>query len=180
MIFKYLFLKNISTDIITTAGTDISKAIYTGMNSFVLPARYKALILISDGENLRGDPLAAANDARKKNIPIITLLMATEEGSDIRLSNGDFIVNDKGRRVYSKPDIKMIESIARNSQGKLYDYQNYNNIPKDLLGIFTGFDDVNLGKGLRSVKEEAYPVFILLSCFFLVLMIIVRVWPWQK
>ncbi|MBN2738246.1 MAG: VWA domain-containing protein [Spirochaetales bacterium] len=175
-----LFLKNLSPGVISTAGTDISKAIQLGIDSFVLPARYKAMVLITDGENLSGDPLAAADMARKRNIPIITILMATEIGTDIRLDNGEYIVNAQGRRVYSSPDMKMVKGIARNSQGKLYDYNNYKNISKDLLGILTGFDDVNLGKGLQAVKEEAYPFFVLFGCFFLVLMLIVRVWPWQK
>ena len=80
-----LVTTSITTDLISTQGTDISKAINLCKKSFELNNnKDKAIIIFSDGgdedENDYEQVVLSANDAVEKNIKIYTIGIGTKKG----------------------------------------------------------------------------------------------------
>ncbi|MFA7677499.1 MAG: VWA domain-containing protein, partial [Candidatus Omnitrophota bacterium] len=66
-----LTLDDLNVDTIPLPGTSISSAIYEALRSYEGGINdYKILVLITDGEDHEGDPIAAAKEAKAKGIRI--------------------------------------------------------------------------------------------------------------
>jgi Ca-activated chloride channel family protein len=79
-----LFLEIMSPETMPKPGTNIGAAIRKAMDTFgEEDQKYKVCILITDGENLTGDPLEAANEAAQKGIRIYTVGLGTSAGEPI-------------------------------------------------------------------------------------------------
>lgn len=79
-----LFLEIMSPETMPKPGTNIGAAIRKAMDTFgEEEQKYKVCILITDGENLTGDPLEIANEAAQKGIRIYTVGLGTSAGEPI-------------------------------------------------------------------------------------------------
>jgi len=122
-----MFLASANPSIISEPGTDIAKAIKISQTGFIDDQpRYKAIILITDGEQTAsGDPVAAAQNAKKTGIKIFTIGIGTPTGSPIPVKdNADNIVGYKkdqtGAIVTSKLDEQTLSRIADATDGKYF------------------------------------------------------------
>ena len=130
-------LKALDTNIIPKGGTDITAAIREAESVLSNEANYKLLILVTDGENLEGDVLVAAQEAARKGMRIFTVGVGTREGEIIPVSEGakGFIKDASGNFVVSHLDEATLTQIAEKSNG-LY-------VP---LG--------NKGQGLQTIYQQ--------------------------
>lgn len=112
-------LKTVDTTIIPKGGTDIAAAIREAESVLSNEANYKLLILVTDGENLEGDALAAAQEAAGKGMRIFTVGVGTREGEIIPLSGGakGFVKDASGNFVVSHLDEATLTQIAEKSNG---------------------------------------------------------------
>jgi len=79
-----LFLDIIDPATIPRPGTNLEKAIAVSASLFnPKEESYKALILITDGDNLEGDPMPAVENARNAGIRIFTVGLGSLEGAPI-------------------------------------------------------------------------------------------------
>jgi Ca-activated chloride channel family protein len=108
-----MLLDYIDTTVVPQKGTNIGEALRKAVSAFDDLARSsKAIILISDGGNLQGDPLAAANLAKQKGIKIYSIgIGRVDEESPIPLGSGGFKYSD-GKMVTTKLQDKVLEQIA--------------------------------------------------------------------
>ncbi|MGD9949306.1 MAG: VWA domain-containing protein [Desulfobulbus sp.] len=130
-------LNAVDTTIIPKGGTDIAAAIREATSVLSNEANYKLLVLITDGENLEGDVLQAAQEAAKKGMRIFTVGVGSREGEIIPGAEGGkgFIKDASGNFVVSRLDETTLTQIAEKSDG-LY-------VP---LG--------NKGQGLQTIYEK--------------------------
>ena len=92
-----LSLEGVDTNTIPKGGTSVSSAIQEAIKSFSGGLqKNKILILVTDGEDLEGNALEAAEAAKKDAITIFCIGIGTGEGDLI------FKVNDQGQREYIK------------------------------------------------------------------------------
>jgi len=110
-------LSAVTTDIIPQGGTDIAAVINTALRTLNNDANHKILVLITDGENLQGDALAAAAEGAQKGLTIYTVGVGTKEGELIPLAGGKFVKNKQGNFVTSKLDERTLSQIAEKSGG---------------------------------------------------------------
>ena len=99
--------------------TDIGDGIAKALDAFESEeGSHKAIILISDGEDLSGRALAAAQKAAECHIPIFTVGLGSPQGAGIPDPNhkGAFL-DFKGQRVTSKLNNETLLGIARATQG---------------------------------------------------------------
>lgn len=91
-----LALDDLNTSTIPRGGTSISGAIKEAMNTFKggHETKYKVLVMITDGEELEGDAVSAANEASKLGIKIYCVGVGTTEGGVIQT------VDESGQRAY--------------------------------------------------------------------------------
>jgi Ca-activated chloride channel homolog len=107
---------------IPRGGTDISSAILAARAALRRhPGSDKILILVTDGENLEGDALNAAEDAAKQEgLKIYTVGIGTAEGDLIPLpldQGGGFVQDEKGTLVKSHLDEEGLKAIASATGG---------------------------------------------------------------
>ncbi len=111
----------LDTGIIPRGGTDIASAIHEAEFAFSNNANHKILVLITDGEDLEGEALAAAKTAAAKGMTIYTVGVGTLAGELIPLNkpNGGvaFLKDETGQMVKSRLDDKMLGQIAQVTGG---------------------------------------------------------------
>lgn len=100
--------------------TNIGDAIRKAFEAFSAdPGSHKAMILISDGEDLTGQALSAAEEAHKKDIAIFTVGLGNPGGSRIPSpeSGGKGSLMHDGKDVISRLDHETLRKIAEITGG---------------------------------------------------------------
>lgn len=115
------------TDVITTGiaprpGTAIGSAIDLARKSFEKEeGKYKAMVIITDGENHEDDPVSVAKDAADEGIVIHTIGMGSLEGAPIPVAENDrrqgFKRGPDGEMVLSRLDAETLREVARVTGG---------------------------------------------------------------
>jgi Ca-activated chloride channel homolog len=114
------------TDVITTGiaprpGTAISSAIRLARESFEKEeGKYKAMVIVTDGENHEDDPVEEAQQAAKEGIVIHTIGMGSPEGAPIPTTdvhNRRYRQDADGNIVLSRLDAETLQSIATAAGG---------------------------------------------------------------
>ncbi len=117
-----LSLEDLDTQTIPRGGTNITAAIDEALKQYQdVPSKYKAVIIVTDGENLEGDPLAAARRAKEKGVRIYCVGIGTREGELIQVTNDagekSFLKDEQGNFVKSRLNEKLLQDIALTTGG---------------------------------------------------------------
>jgi len=121
-----IFLKTINTDLVPSQGTALGQAIELAKENFDQDqTKFKALILITDGENHEAGVLDAAEDAHDEGVIIHTLGIGSEEGAPIpefsSKGNKTGYKKDKaGNIVNSKLQEDILMEISEATSGKYF------------------------------------------------------------
>jgi Ca-activated chloride channel family protein len=84
-----LSLENLSVNSIPRGGTNVSSAIQEAERVYKnRKIKNKVLVILTDGDNLEGDPVAVAKKAKSEGIKIYTVGIGTRKGELIRISDG--------------------------------------------------------------------------------------------
>ncbi|MCP4578844.1 MAG: VWA domain-containing protein [Deltaproteobacteria bacterium] len=115
-------LEALDTGIIPQGGTDLASAIYEAESAFQNDANHKILVLVTDGEDMEGEALSAATEAKNKGLTIYTVGVGTRSGELIPLlnvgKNGAFVKDETGQPVKSRLDETMLQKIAEATGGR--------------------------------------------------------------
>ncbi len=132
-------LDAVDTSVIPLGGTNIASAIETASKALSDEQHKKVLVLLTDGEDLQGDALAAAEKAGKAGLVIDTVGVGTPRGELVPEPSRDgqtqFARDAQGGLVTSRLDETLLRRIAQATGGS---YRP--------LG--------DSGKGLESLYEE--------------------------
>ena len=115
-------LDELDTDLIPVGGTNLAAAINAALEAFgKAEGNTRALVVLTDGEELDADGIAAAKRAAQEGIRIFTVGIGSPEGSliPIRLDDGqpDFVRDKAGKPVTSKLDESRLREIAAATGG---------------------------------------------------------------
>jgi Ca-activated chloride channel homolog len=116
-------INDLDTSTIPEGGTNISDAIELAVRTFGKSAiGNRAVIILTDGEELSGDALKTAKAAADAGVRIFTVGVGTPEGSLIPIGGGQnggntFVKDSKGQVVKSKLDEKRLREIAESTGG---------------------------------------------------------------
>ncbi|MES2310138.1 MAG: VWA domain-containing protein [Verrucomicrobiota bacterium] len=118
---------------ISAGGSNIPEAIETAVELLTKnkEENARAILLISDGENLEGDAVTAARKAYSENkITIITIGVGTIQGGNVPADDYSkhetlppekrFVRNEYGTRVTSRIDERTLRAISSATAGKYY------------------------------------------------------------
>ena len=119
-----LSLEGLGIQSIPRGGTHVSSAIEeAGRVYSKRDIRHKTLVILTDGDNLEGDPVSAAEKARDNGIKIYTVGIGTREGELIRVPDGrgghEFLKDRSGNFVKSRLNESLLQELAL-STGGLY------------------------------------------------------------
>ena len=121
-----MFLSIIEPEMMPRPGTDIGNAIRMATKSFIKKERkYKALVLLTDGESHEANPIDAANEAKKEGVIIYTIGIGSRKGEPIPIidDSGNVKGYKKDRQdtvVMTKLDEPTLQKIALITDGKYY------------------------------------------------------------
>lgn len=165
-----MYLSSASTDVVPTQGTVISDALkmcYSSFNS--KEKKYKAVVLISDGEDHDEGALKIAEQMTEEGIVINTVGIGSPQGSTIidELTNQEK-VDAAGNTVITKLNEEELMKIAEKGKGS---YQLFTNTDELVSKL-----DTQLGSmDQRTVTEDSlvnykyfFPYFLLLGLILLV------------
>jgi Ca-activated chloride channel family protein len=116
-----MFMQSMNTDMVSSVGTSFDEAIRLSSTFFDDKKTSKLLIMISDGEDHSEGAEAAAEEASKLGIKIITIGVGTEKGGTIPLKrNGvveSFKRDNNGEVVITKLVPESLATIAKATKG---------------------------------------------------------------
>lgn len=166
-------LQAVTTDIIPTSGTNLAEAINAAQSTLKNDANHKLLILISDGEDLGGNALQAAQKAAEDGMKIFTVGVGTSEGELIpTMAKGqnEYIKDATGKFVISRLHDQTLRSIATATDGL---YAPLGNQGQGLETIYQKklalIPKKQLEEKRRKVPIERFPWFIGLALLFFVM-----------
>ncbi|MBI5416077.1 MAG: VWA domain-containing protein [Candidatus Omnitrophica bacterium] len=117
-----LSLNDLDAQTVGRGGTNLSRAIEEAVRSYdQTPNQYKAVIIITDGDDLEGDSLSAARQAKEKGIKIYCIGIGTPEGELIQFVNEkgetEFLKDHNGNYVKSRLNENLLQQIALETGG---------------------------------------------------------------
>ncbi len=154
-------------------GTAIGKAIQTCIDVFQEKEhKYKAIILITDGEDHRSDPLEAARRAAQEGIRIYAIGVGSSGGTPIpmRDERGDLVEYKKDRRgetVMSRLDEVTLQQIALETKGRYYRVTTGEMELERILEELESMEKKELASREYDLKEDRYQYFLLAAVIFL-------------
>ena len=139
-----MFLQSMNTEMVSSQGTSLDEAIRLAITYFDEKSKTsKLLVLISDGEDHSEDAEAAADEASKAGLKIITISLGAEKGATIPLKrNGvveSFQKDNNNQVVITKMNKESLEAIAKATKGG---YVNGNNTKNVLEYIKATLDNI--------------------------------------
>ncbi|MBM2815785.1 MAG: rane protein [Ignavibacteria bacterium] len=169
-----LFLSNIDTDIIPTPGTAIGSAIELAVESFKTDeSKRKALIILTDGENHEDDAVAAAAEARKKNIIVYTIGVGDPDGAPIPIYQNNqrsgFRKDNQDNVIMTKLDPVLLQKIASAGGGKFVRSSSYSEADlSKILDDIAKLDKTKFESKLFTDYEDRFQYFLAAALFFIV------------
>jgi len=121
-----LLLDSMGPTSVSTPGTNVGAALRRARETFVKKeTKYKALVLVTDGESHEGDVVREAEEAAKEGIVVYAIGIGSPDGQPIpeRDENGAVLGFKKdrgGRTVNSRLDEETLRRVASITQGRYY------------------------------------------------------------
>lgn len=173
-----MFVDLVHPDLIPTEGTDIGLAIRKASELFTEKMSGSLIIvLVSDGENTRGDPRVEALEARKKGIKVFTISAGTKEGAPIPSfdSTGKFVeyLKDENEKPHiSIVNEELLKRVAAAGDGA---YMMGEGVELGLLTrLFKGLQKGLFGSEEVEHYQEKFIFFLIGSLVFLLTGILIK------
>lgn len=170
-----LALDDISVATIPRGGTSISDAIGQALNVFKGPEmKYKVLVIITDGEDLEGDALKAAQEAAALGVKIYCVGVGTQEGELIPASGEDgqrgYLADRSGNIVKTRLNEDILKRIAISTGG------SYIRATQKDFGLVLLYDKSisrlekrELESKMRKRYHERFQIFLACAIIFLLI-----------
>ncbi len=171
-----MYLNTISTNMVSSQGTNIGTAIETALSEFEAGGeddskKGKAIIIITDGESHDENAVEMAKKAADKNIKIVALGVGTTTGGPIPLKkdnkNDGFKKDKEGNIILTKLNEPIMRELATESDGL---YMNVNEGRKVIQKVYDEVDALDKTKDdTYAFSEYAnhFQIFLGLGLFFL-------------
>ncbi len=175
----YSFLDFLSTDLMTSPGSNLQNGIETALSAFPdSEERKKYIILISDGEALSGEIDDVLADAVDEDVSIYTVGTGSSEGARLMVSDGSYLKDSSGDIVISRLDEAGLRYISETTNGKYYAATDSALLP-NLIRLASGTVEDG-GSGYRIVVKENYRFFLIISILGLMASKLIKVVKWKK
>lgn len=113
-------LEALDAGAVPTPGTEIGSAIRTASAMVGRFTGAKTVVLLTDGEDHRSDPLGAAREAAAAGVRVFAVGIGTTEGEPIPLEGGGYKKDPKGGTVISRLGEESLARVAQTTGGGYY------------------------------------------------------------
>lgn len=166
-----MFVADATPDIIPMKGTVIGDALEESLKAFgEREAKFKALVLISDGEDHDEKALELSKDLAKRGLMVNTIGIGSPQGSYIPDSKGENKIDEEtGQEVVSKLNEKLLQQIAANTHGVYVRFDNTNDAIKQITDQLKQIDKKVTGD--MSLMSFKYYFWVFAALMLLALLI---------
>ena len=166
-------LEQLGSDSAPRGETDLGSAIRASLDALDPAADdHNAIILISDGGDLRGEALQNAELAKKRGVPIFTVGIGDpKRGAEIPSADGRGSEKYKGEKVLVKLEEDALKAIARASNGRYVPLATAGTVETTLGAIYRNFLRHVAAKEQNEAAErtaDRYQVFLIPSLVLLI------------
>ena len=164
-----LYLDSLSTDIVSSQGTNMRRALELALESFekgALSASTKAVIIASDGEDHEVGALKQIRKISNKGIRIFSLGFGTKKGGAIPLGGGQYQKDRQGKIVISKFKGNLLKEYAKIGKGAFYHVQADLDFAGKLHQNLMDLDQHVFKKNITKARSEKYQYFLLIAFLF--------------
>jgi len=174
-----LALQDVNTNTIPRGGTSISSAIKEAMRSYpAAEAKFKVLIIITDGEDHEGSWLRLAEEAKKAGIIIYCIGIGTQEGELVFLQQEgggkDFLKDNEGNAVKSRLNEELLQKISLATGGT---YIRSTNTDFGLELLYTGrlskMEKSDFGTKMNKLYDERFQIPLMIGLILILLEIVI-------
>jgi len=166
-----LYVSNASPDAVPSQGTVIGDALRLCNTSLdTKEKKYKAVILISDGEDHDEKAEEAIKEMQDNGVVVHTIGIGSPEGAPIfDPALNDFKKDEKGNTVVSKLDEKDLQTIATQTGGEYHLFTNSNEVADQVVAAIDQMEKKQIGgTGIR-IYNSYFQAFLLAAFILLVL-----------
>jgi Ca-activated chloride channel family protein len=103
---------------VPTPGTSVGGALRLATAMIGRYPGSKTVVLLTDGEDHKSDPLGAAKEAAASGVRVFTIGIGTPEGEPIPLEGGGYKKDARGSTVVSRLGEEMLSSVAKITGGE--------------------------------------------------------------
>lgn len=162
-----IFLKSIDTELIPNPGTDIGGAIEACVKAFGKSNNSKVIILLTDGEELTGSALAAAQLAQKEGIRIFAVGIGSLEGAPIP-AGFVFRKDKEGNVILTRANPELLRALADKTGGQSFMISRDQTGFQKLFAAISLLPKQNLKQGMAYQYQDRFQIFIILCLLCLV------------
>lgn len=174
-----MFLADLGPESVAVPGTSLGGVIRTALESFPKGGEgYRVLVLLTDGEDHRSDPEAAAREAKDAGVKVLAIGFGTPGGEPIPLRDASggvagYLKDAQGRTVVSRLDEGLLKRLAETTGGAYWPSMTGSLEADRLAEVIGRMQTRDLGAGKYSAAEDrfqfplALAVLLLLFSFWL-------------
>jgi Ca-activated chloride channel family protein len=170
-------LEAIDPNIMTSGGSDLGNALKEASEAFPSKNNIKVVVLLTDGEDLGGNALAAAEEARKEGIQTFAIGIGTPEGEYLKIRNDqgieEFLRDASGQPVRSQLDEATLQQIAQITGGT-YSRLSGHSLDRLYHTVLATLPREERESELQEIKIERFQWALSGALIFLVLEILIR------
>lgn len=163
--------------ILSRGGSDLGRAIEEAAKAFPSENNVKVVVLLTDGEDLRGEALTAARTAAENGIQIFTIGLGTPEGEYLRVRNAqgieEFVRDSSGQPVRSQLDESTLQQIAQITGGS-YSRLGGNSLDALYDSVLATLPREERESEMQEVRIERFQWLLAAALVFLVLESLIR------
>ncbi len=170
-----MFLDVLDPGSVTRQGTNLGAAIRTALLAFgEREAKSRVIVLVTDGEDLAGGGLEAAQEAASRGIRIDTIGIGSERGEPIPLaaqdgSPGGYKRDSAGEIVMTRLDPESLERIALAAGGRFHRATTGELEIERLLADLSTLEEQELGARTFTQYEERFQIPLALAALLLLI-----------
>lgn len=175
-----LFLDAVQVGFLPDPGTSLAQAIRLAVRAFPQKElKYKALIVLTDGEDHGGGIDTAIEEAKAANVRIYTIGLGTEEGEPIPLKNerGErtgFKKDRSGQMVITKLNKDFLQKISRETDAIYLPATPGEKEVEIIVKHLKAWGEQKFSEKMVVEKEDQYQVFVLLAFLLLLAEMLIR------
>lgn len=167
-----LFISSVNPNLLPVPGTMIGRAIQVGGRAFMdAEKEFKAMILLTDGEDQGSEPMTQAKIAKEAGIRIFTIGIGTPSGGTLpsEFERGALKKDTHGNIILSKLDEALLKKIAVETGGTYYRASRGEIEVDDLTRRIRQMTQKGFKKDKSFEYEENFQLFLLLALAALLL-----------
>jgi Ca-activated chloride channel family protein len=178
-----MFLEGLSTDTVSTQGTDFSRALEEAVDAFKrggveadeTTKVTRAIIIASDGEdNEEGAIATARNIADKDGIRIFSLAFGTERGAPVPMRDQfgnlqGYKKDESGATVLSRTKGTILKNISNAGKGSFYHVTHGGNHVRSLRNDLDQLEKTAFSSDLATNYDEKFQYFLFLGLVILII-----------